>query len=217
MSNLEKRPLRVMIYDNSTLEDGWDGLAKDGLAMSWVWGERLYKTFGRIDIAKGVSSFDEAFEWLLSLEQPIAQIQFWCHGWCGKVALGNTVLDEVGLRTDRSYYGSLVQLKKKLTPTANVWFRTCGTFASDKGHEFATRFSEVINDPLSGRSVTGHTFLIAFFQGGLHTLRAGQKPHWSPFEGIKRGNNRNPKALRMSGFRSPNTITCLHNKHPESW
>jgi hypothetical protein len=95
-----------------------------------------------------------------------------------------------------------------LAPDALVWFRTCETFGSPAGLDFAARIADFL-----GARVGGHTYVIGFHQSGLHAVSPGVAPDWSPQEGIVPGQS----SAKWSGRREPNTITCLHNSIPSAW
>ena len=77
-------------------------------------------------------------------------------------------------------------------------------------------FARALGDYLGAR-VAGHTFVIGYFQSGLHSLAPGMAPSWSPAEGLSRGTPAAPEAAFGSGPRLPNTVTCFDSKVPEGF
>ena len=86
-----------------------------------------------------------------------------------------------------------------------MWFRTCETFGTRAGHDFAARIADYL-----GARVAGHTFVIGYRQSGLHALTPGMRPDWSVDEGVADGTSR----ARGSSFRAPRTITALTPRLP---
>lgn len=212
--------LRVMIYDDSTLEDGWDGFKEDGLALSWKWGDKLYRMFGGFDVAFGAKSIDDALDYLVNLgkENQISQVQFWCHGWPGRVYFGSKYLDEYSLYRNRIHAKKILLFKDSLTSNAVVWFRTCATFAGRPGQAFAKRFVDLLNTEGTQRRVAAYTHIIGPLQSGLHSIGPNEEPSWDISEGLPTGESvDNPKKIKNSGLFRPNTLTCLHGFVPKGW
>jgi len=99
-----------------------------------------------------------------------------------------------------------------MSPGALVWFRSCETFGAAAGRDFARRLTDFF-----GCAAAGHTFVIGYWQSGLHRLEPGQPPGWAANEGIARGSPDRPELASSSSPRAPNTITCFTGKVPEGW
>jgi hypothetical protein len=194
--------LRLMIYDRTC---GY-------LTTTWVLGAWLYRRLGRLDAHFGASTWEEALEWLASYEpeQPIAEIQYWGHGNWGALLMDRVRLDVDAFTPDHPLHFRLARIRDRLLPASRslVWFRTCETFGTEVGHRFARTCADFF-----GAKVAGHTYVIAWAQSGLHTLRPGESPEWSIDEGL----GPDPKRARWSGFFSPNTISCLHGTIPDEY
>ncbi|MCA9489590.1 MAG: hypothetical protein KC621_06690, partial [Myxococcales bacterium] len=80
------------------------------------------------------------------------------------------------------------------------------------GRRFARDFADH-----QGVAVAGHTYVIGPFQSGLHLLRPGAEPHWTPDEGLCEGTPSRPIRARWSRWSEPHTITCLHGAVPPGW
>lgn len=204
------RPLRLMIYDRTC----WGG-RPPGLTGSWILGGALYRLLGRIDAYRGVASWSEALEWLASYRPDvrIAEIHYWGHGNWGNARLGSEVLDVRALQAGHPLHEGLLCVRERLTPggTALWWFRTCETFGTKRGHDFArawTRFFDA--------RAAGHTHVIGPWQSGLHLLAPGAEPDWPVEEGVPQSRDgKAPTRAVWSTRRCPNTITCLHGRVPE--
>lgn len=211
--------MRVMVYDvTERSRNRW-------LADSWYWGARLYLARGKLtedpeddfDTCKGVRSFEEMVRWLLSLNEPIEEIQYWGHGWFGTFAINRrhyagNVLKEKKEGRENSLYPLLVDLKEQLTEESLWWFRTCCTFGTDAGQEFAEAWVSFFDC-----KVAGHTYAIGPWQAGLHTLSPGEKPSdvWSAREGWS-GQVASPTP-RMSMPWSPHCIFATRGDIPRGW
>ena len=103
-------------------------------------------------------------------------------------------------------------VRSRLSPDATWWFRTCETVSADVGRRFARDFADH-----QGVAVAGHTYVIGPFQSGLHLLRPGAEPHWTPDEGLSEGTPSRPIRARWSRWSEPHTITCLHGAVPPGW
>jgi hypothetical protein len=183
-----------------------------GLGLSWQLGSTLYRGLGRVDATYGARSWASAFGWLESYEpsRPIAELQYWGHGKWGRLFLDRECLDRSALSLTHALRPRLDALRARLQPEALIWLRTCETLGAEAGHDFASALAD-----FSGATVAGHTFVIGFFQSGLHSLLPGAKPHWSNSEGLAEGSAKNPIRARLSGPNEPHTITCLTGKIPK--
>ena len=193
---------RLLIFDRTCT---W-------LSLAWRAGARLYRAGSRIDAARGVGTWDGALGWLAGWDAPIAEIQFWGHGHWGCAMVDRDVLDARVLLDSHPLHRDLEAVRERLAPDALIWFRTCETFGAAAGHDFAMRLAD-----WSGARVAGHTYVIGFYQSGLHGLAPGVRPHWSVTEGLARGTPEAPEHAAGSRPWAPNTITCLHGAVPEAW
>ena len=79
--------MRVLVYDQTC------GGRGGGLSRVWATGSALYRRLGRIDAAHGVDSWDAAFGWLSTIEEPITELQYWGHGKWGTALVGHDVFE----------------------------------------------------------------------------------------------------------------------------
>jgi len=202
------QPLRLVVYDATQR-----ARPPRALGLSWQLGTYLYRGLGRVDAAFGARSFAEAFSWLSTheRERPIAELQFWGHGRWGRALIERESFDRSALAQGHALHAGVRAFRERLSGDALVWFRTCETLGAERGHSFASALSDFL-----GASVAGHTFVIGYFQSGLHRLRPGERPSWSASEGLARGTPEAPEAALESGPSQPNTITCLTGRIPES-
>jgi len=191
--------MRVAVYDRTCVGRGGN------LTRFWSAGAALYRRLGRIDEACGAASWDEAVSWLASLREPIDELQYWGHGKWGCAMVDADVLDARSL-------SRLEPLRDQLAPDALVWFRTCETFGARRGIEFAERLADYL-----GARVAGHTYVIHFYQSGLHGLAPGTHADWSPDEGLVAGTANDPVRAKSSVPWAQRTITCLGSRVPERW
>lgn len=200
--------LRLMVYDRTCRGAGWPRI---GLSHAWRAGASLYSGLGRLDRWRGVSSWQEALAWLVSVDEPrpVGEVQFWGHGKWGLARVGDEPLDRSCLDAGHLLGSRLAALRRRLVPGALWWFRTCETLGAAAGQDFARALSDVL-----GATVAGHTFVIGFYQSGLHRLRPGETPGWSPAEGLRRGTPVAPEEALSSSPLAPNTITCLRGSIP---
>lgn len=204
-------PVRLMIYDKTCVGRG--GLP--GLTHSWIAGALLYRALGRIDLYRGVSSWEEGLSFVAdaALERPIAEVQFWGHGKWGEAFVQRDVFDERALLRGHSLEPLLRRVRARLTDeNALFWFRTCETFGAQKGHSFASALTDFL-----GCGAAGHTYIIGPWQSGLHRLQPGEVPQWSEVEGIAEGTAERPTKALWSRRRAPNTISCLHGRVPAAF
>jgi hypothetical protein len=184
------------------------------LGYSWQYGTHLYRTLGRVDAAYGASSFADAFEWLerTRSSEPISELQFWGHGKWGRIFIAAESLDRSWLRDGHAHHAGFRALRERLSPDALLWFRTCETLGADAGKDFASALSDA-----TGARVAGHTYVIGFFQSGLHCLKPGTTPTWSGVEGLAAGSAAEPQRALDSTPDAPNTITCLTGAIPDEF
>jgi hypothetical protein len=201
--------LRLVVYDATQRSR-----QPKALGYSWQYGCHLYRALGRVDAAFGAHSFEEAFTWLNDYEpsRAIGELQFWGHGKWGRVFIERESLDRDVLRPSHAHHAAFNAFRERLTPDALLWFRTCETLGARPGRDFAAALSDA-----TGARVAGHTFVIGFYQSGLHCLRPGATPHWSDSEGLARGSANQPELALPSAPNAPNTITCLTGRIPDGF
>lgn len=202
------KPLRLMLYDDTCR--GRPLLP--GLTHSWIAGAGAYRMMGRLDHTCGVTSWEQGLQWLATVGQDraIAEIQFWGHGKWGYAKVDDDVLDVSALDRGHPYRPMLEAIRDRLVgPKAMWWFRTCETFGCEAGHEFARRWSGFFDC-----RVAGHTYIIGPWQSGLHVIGPGEEPDWPLDEGLAEGTPEAPRKALWSKPDEPNTISCLHNRHP---
>jgi hypothetical protein len=203
------RGLRLILFDRTCVN-------RLGLGLSRVWsaGTGLYASLGRSDAAYGARSFRDALDWLSTVrpDRPIAEVQFWGHGKWGRLFIANEVLHRGALTPGAEHHAPLAALRERLTDDALFWFRTCETFGADAGGDFARAWTDFFGCPAAG-----HTFVIGYWQSGLHLLRPGVIPHWPSAEGLVQGSPARPERAAPSMPGAPNTITCLAGRVPQGW
>jgi hypothetical protein len=205
--------LRLLIYDR-TCRTG-RALLPLGLSHAWGAGSWLYRGLRRLDLARGVSSWTEALDWLATVRPPlpIAEVQLWSHGLWGAPRVGVEPLERDALREAHPHHRRLCAVRERLDGSgALFWFRCCETFGAQLGHDFARAWTDFF-----GCRAAGHTFIIGFYQSGLHSLAPGCSPSWSPVEGLQRGTASRPETALPSRPGAPNTITCLHGRIPPGY
>ncbi|MCX4242204.1 hypothetical protein [Paraliomyxa miuraensis] len=204
--------LRLMVYDRSCRGRP----ALPGLSHAWWAGAHLYRSLGRLDAYRGVDSWDEALEWLASVDptRPLAEVQYWGHGNWGSARVRKQRLDRSALEPKHSLHARLAAVRDRMLPDARGlwWFRTCETFGARPGQRFASELADFL-----GARVAGHTFIIGHIQSGLHTLAPGQRPYWDEDEGLREGSPEVPLRARWSRWKAPNTITCLRGTIPHGY
>ena len=198
--------MRALVYDRTCVRTG------GGLTIPWAAGSGLYRALGRIDRAKGVASWTEAFAWLISLDQPINEIQYWGHGKWGSANVGSERFAAASLLRAHVHRPLLDAVRTRLAPDVLVWFRTCETLGANAGIHFAETLADFL-----GARVAGHTHIIGFHQSGLHGIAPGQRADWAPDEGIAEGTPESPVRGMWSRARAPHTVTCLASRVPEAW
>lgn len=191
--------MRLLIYDATCKLRG------NALTSVWWAGGHAYRAAGRFDHVRAVSSWTEALRWMASVPgEQIDEVQYWGHGNWGCARIGADTLDGTTLAGTSSLQGELRSVRDRLRENSSLWFRTCETFGANRGHDFARRCADYF-----GCAVAGHTFIIWFWQSGLHVIRPGSVPDWAPSEGLAEGTADEPRRALWSGPRRPNTVTCL--------
>ncbi len=193
--------MRLMIYDRNAS-------AGRLLVLAWRLGAWLYLLLGRLDDWYGAASWSDALEWLATHRrtEPLREVQFWGHGKFGEARIGGEVLDATAVTPKHPLHARLYAVRERLRGEGLWWFRTCSTFATPRGQDFAQRFTDFL-----GCRTAGHTFIIGPFQSGLHSLAPGQQPSWPPDEGV------DGERPLWSKPGQPNTITCLHSRVPAGY
>ncbi|HTL37223.1 MAG TPA: DUF4347 domain-containing protein [Kofleriaceae bacterium] len=200
--------MRLLVYDR-TCKGGNGG----NLTHAWALGSKLYKGLRRIDASKGVTSWDEALDWILEQNETIDEIQYWGHGKWGYALVDDDRLDVSSFApTSGIRRAKLEALAERLSPDALVWFRCCEVFGAHRGIDFAQRLADFL-----GVRVAGHTYVIGYHQSGLHGLSPGVRADWSPEEGLAEGTADAPVKGLWSKPWSPRTISCLSNTVPADW
>lgn len=192
--------LRLLLFDRTA----------GALAATWRAGAMGYAALGRVDAWHGAASWDEGLDWLCHVggARRIGEIQFWGHGQPGQLLIDRNPLTRAALGGGHRWHPALVRIRDRIEgPDALWWFRTCLTFGGEAGHAFArdwTRFFDC--------RAAGHTHVIGPFQPGLHALRPGEEPRWSPHEGVDAPVRRGwPQWM---WWNAPRTITCLTTRLP---
>jgi hypothetical protein len=201
-----------MIYDRTCTGKRM----RPGLSHAWWSGGLLYKgLLGRLHAWHGVRSWAEALRWAATVQpdRQIAEVQFWGHGKWGRAFVDREPLDREALISGHALHRDLEAIRERLVgPAALWWFRTCETFGALPGQDWARRLTDFL-----GCRAAGHTFIIGGWQSGLHSLRPGETPTWSPHEGLKDGPIEDPKEAFWSKRRAPNTIHFLTGRIPEGF
>jgi hypothetical protein len=203
--------LRVVVFDATGAGAAW---FQQGLTLSWRLGSRLYRSWGRIDAIFGARSWEEALAFLASVQptRALAEVQFWGHGRRGRALVGGDVLDGGWAAPTHPRHADVLAVRARLTgPDALWWFRTCETMGGRTGQAFASTWANLL-----GCRAAGHTYVIGPLQSGLHQVRPGETPSWSPEEGLRPGKPETTPAL-PSHPTAPNTITWLHGRIPAGW
>ncbi len=182
-----------------------------GLSHVWQMGAGLYRTVGGVDASFGAQSWHEPLTWLSTFkgDEAISEVQFWGHGRWGAAKIAAEALTIRSLSDGHAHRRPLDAIRERLTPDAQWWFRTCETFGADAGHAFARAWTSHF-----GCSAAGHTFIIGYWQSGLHRLSPGETPDWETTEGLKKGTPENPQRALWSRAWAPNTISCLRGSIP---
>lgn len=196
-------PLRLLVYD-----------ATDRLTPAWRAGSWLYRRLGRIDLAHPATSWAGALDWLATVRagEPIGEIQFWGHGHWGQALIARTdVLDASATEPGHPLHATLMRIRMRLIPGGRAlwWWRTCETYGARAGHDFAVRWTRMLDC-----TTAGHTYVIGLWQSGLVVLRPGETPAWSIDDGLRAGTGDAPLAARRSHPIAPSTITCFTGALP---
>ena len=199
-------PLRLLVYDATQATR-----SPRALGLAWQAGSHLYRGLGRIDAAFGARSWSDALGFLSTCEakRTIGEIQFWGHGKWGRALIDGESFDRRSLADSHALRPGLTALRERLESNALVWFRTCETLGARAGQDFARALADHL-----GVRVAGHTFVIGFFQSGLHSLAPGTSATWSPGEGLASGTPEHPLTAFASGPTRPNTVTCFDGAIP---
>lgn len=185
--------MRVVIYDKKPGQ----GFEQWMLMACWFVAAHVQKLFGKVDVVKGFTSWNEMCHWLVHCEiQLFSSIQYWGHGSPGNVWMNGQPLQKE----------ELLQLRNKLSAQSVLWFRTCSTFQGARGQKFASYLANNLDC-----IIAGHTRIIGLLQGGLHTITPRTMPSWSVDEG-------EPKSWLPSYLVwGPNTIICFATRIPKGW
>jgi hypothetical protein len=202
-------PLRLLVYDATQRVR-----PPRALGLAWHAGSYLYRGLGRIDAAFGARHWTEAFDFLAKhqADRTIGELQFWGHGKWGRALIHGESFDRRALASGHTLSSGIAAFRERLEPEALVWFRTCETLGARAGHDFARALADHLN-----ARVAGHTFVIGFFQSGLHSLSPGEAPTWLPSEGIASGSPVEPLRALSSGPTRPNTVTCFDGVVPDGF
>ncbi len=184
------------------------------LTLSWRVGSGLYRAHpqGAVDDVFGARSWVDALAWLASVQpgRRIREVQFWGHGLFGRAFVGGEAMDAASVVGGR-HHDDLQAIRARLVgEDALWWLRTCSSFGGVRGHRFASALTSAL-----GCRVAGHTHVIGPLQSGLHSLRPGAPPGWSPSEGVRDGDE--SRSALLSSLAAPHTITCLHGAFPHDW
>lgn len=212
------------------------------LTASWRIGTGLYKHHpqraARVDDVYGATSWEDALAWLCSVRprERIDSVQYWGHGFYGRAYVGSDILDVDALSPGAARHDDLLALRGRVAGEQSLfWFRTCSTFATERGQQFARAWTRFF-----GCRAAGHTFVIGPLQSGLHTLSPDAEPSWSTTEGVGAGLRRraarpaehrpeqrpedigadkygDERVALSSSWTAPNTITCLQGAIPAGW
>jgi hypothetical protein len=201
-------PLRLVVFDATQLSR-----PPRALGASWHAGALLYKSMRYVDAVYGARTVTDALDWAVrtAKHRPIAELQYWGHGKWGRILVDRESLDRGALLPSHALRPKLDALRERLSPNALIWFRTCETLGACPGQNFAAALAD-----FTGASIAGHTYVIGYFQSGLHQLAPGTSPTWSKEEGLADGSAEEPRSALRSGPLEPNTITCFTHRVPAS-
>lgn len=195
---------RLLVYDDTA----------GALSRAWRAGDVLYRALGRFDATHAVGSWHQALTWLAEQgrHRRISEIQFWGHGKWGCALVGAEPLDVQSLAPAHAHRPLIDAVRRRLAPDALWWFRTCETVGAQAGHDFARTFAEHL-----GCRIAGHTFVIAAWQSGLHSLAPGATPDWPQTEGLLEGSPTSPLRAHNSARGLPHTVHCLQGRIPAGY
>jgi hypothetical protein len=201
-------PLRLVVFDATQLSR-----PPRALGASWHAGAFLYRSMGHVDATYGARSVTDALDWAIrtAKHRPIAELQYWGHGKWGRILVDREPLDRSALLSNHALRPKLEAFRERLSPNALLWFRTCETLGARAGQDFAAALGD-----FTGASIAGHTYVIGYFQSGLHRLAPGMSPTWSKEEGLADGSADEPRSALGSGPLEPNTVTCFTHRIPAS-
>ena len=196
--------LRLMVYDRTCLDRPW-------LTPAWVVGAALAQARGALDASFAASTWNEALGWLADYGEgmPIAEVQYWGHGKWGEIKVDREGLNIGSLRPGHEHHRHLEAIRERMSEGSQWWFRTCEAFGAHVGHRFAQEWTDFFGCPAAG-----HTYIIGPWQSGLHYLRPGMRPTWSPDEGIVKGDANNPQKAAWSQPWRARTVNCLAMQIP---
>lgn len=186
--------MRVTVYDKNPGPRTMDKF----LRFTWWLGCWFQKLIGAVDAYKGVTSWQEAQDWLLAQPAPLTMVQYWGHGSPGTIWISQQP-------TNAAHWKAL---KPQMATDSIVWFRVCSSIQGDRGYAFAIELSNALNC-----TVAGHTRIIGVFQGGLHTLKPGAIASWP----LTEGEFKDSKLAGMGLKWGNNTVICLATKIPKGW
>jgi len=194
--------LRVLIYDAVR--------APGLLDETWAFGAYWARKFGRFDVVIPAVDWSSTLRAAALIEQPdpIAELHFWGHGSPGRVYVGGKAINRVVFTSPtHPWHAPMVALSSRMRPESLVWWRTCSTFARERGQAFARECVDFF-----GCRVAASTFNIGLFHSGIHSLRPGDEPSWPADEGVStKGGQRSSWPWR------PNTISCFRSRIPSEW
>jgi hypothetical protein len=199
-------PLLLIIYD-----DTCRSRFGQGLSTIWSAGAKLYRARGAVSHVEGVRDWPQALRVLAetAADRTIDEIQFWGHGRWGRLFVGEQVLDSSAFAPGHALEPALAAVRERLSADARLWFRTCEAFGASRGHDFARAVTDYF-----GRPAAGHTYVIGFWQSGLHRLEPGHAPDWPAAEGLLEGSADAPRRAKVSAPGEPNTIHCFDGEFP---
>lgn len=207
---MREQPLRLMLYDRTCT----GRRLRPGLSHAWWAGGHVYRGLRRFDAWYGCETWEEGLTWLARVQptRPIGEVQYWGHGKWGELFVAREGLSDAALRPGHRLHDLLVEIRARSVAEPLWWFRTCEAFGARRGQDFARRFTDFF-----GGRAAGHTYIIGGWQSGLHSLRAGEVPGWSPEEGLSEGTADDPVKAEWSRRGAPNTIHFLSGSIPADY
>ena len=183
--------MRVLVYDSTA---GF-------LSTLWSIGRFLSKW----DLVIAAKSWEHAIDEMLTLGEPVEELQFWGHGTAGGPLINGAPVTKY----------RLVAIKDacRFSEAENpfIWWRACDVFSRAAGVDFALAAVET-----TGCAHVGHTRVISapwpFLQSGGYGLRPGEKVKWDEYEGVtKEGLSKGSHPF------APNTCLVTTMSVPERW